>query len=222
MTSGAGRPASRRAPPSRSQVGRQARGEVGVGDGRREALVLAELRQHLAGQRDVDVAASASRSASPTRALVRRGAGRRRAGTRRRPRPRPRAARSTTASSASSSSGASSPSGPIRSRTVKRSSRGTSGAGRARGEVVERRRGPAGRSRCTSRKPSVVTSAVRAPRRSSSALVATVMPCAKAATPRRRGPPPRAAASRRRTGRAGVEGTFAVTRRAVRRARRGR
>ena len=38
------------------QVGGELRGEVGVGDRGREALVLAELGQHLAGERDVDVA----------------------------------------------------------------------------------------------------------------------------------------------------------------------
>jgi hypothetical protein len=38
------------------EVGGELRAEVGVGDRGREALVLAELRQHLARERDVDVA----------------------------------------------------------------------------------------------------------------------------------------------------------------------
>src|SRR5581483_8591062 len=61
----------------------------------------------------------------------------------------------------------------------------------------------------TSRKPSVVTSAVRAPRRSSSAFVATVVPCASTST----APTPEAAsaADTPAAWRPGTEGTFAVT-----------
>ena len=55
MTSGAGTPASLGAAGQALEVGGQLRGQVGVGHRGREALVLAELRQHLAGQRDVDV-----------------------------------------------------------------------------------------------------------------------------------------------------------------------
>ncbi len=79
-----------------------------------------------------------------------------------------------------SSSGVSSPSGTMRSRTVKRSSLGTSGGGRLRVRSYSDCRFWRPISR-TSRKPSVVTSAVRAPLRSSSALVATVEPCATVA-----------------------------------------
>ena len=70
--------------------------------------------------------------------------------------------------------------GPTRSRTVKRSSRGTSGSGGAASGRRARARS-VGAISITSRKPSVVTSAVRAPRRSRSAFVATVVPWAKAA-----------------------------------------
>ena len=79
------------------------------------------------------------------------------------------------------SSGTSSPRGPVRPRTPKQRSSGTSGGGcsthgRYRCARVWRRR-------CrTCSKPSFVTSAVRAPRRSRSAFVAIVVPCVKRST----------------------------------------
>ena len=55
MTSGAGTPASSAPPGQPLEVGGELRAQVGVGDGGREALVLAELGEHLARQRDVEV-----------------------------------------------------------------------------------------------------------------------------------------------------------------------
>ena len=91
------------------------------------------------------------------------------------------ARRSITVSSACSSIGVTTPRGPVRSRTAKRSSGGTSGAGRSRqGRYSSGRVWRA--SSITSVNPSVASSAVRAPRSSSSAFVPTVMPCAKRVT----------------------------------------
>ena len=75
------------------------------------------------------------------------GAGTRRAGRPRRPRPRPRAAPRPPPAALASSSGTSTPSGPIRSRTVKRSSRGTSGGGPVAPSGRRATAGSGGRSR---------------------------------------------------------------------------
>ena len=114
-------------------------------------------------------------------ALVLRDARRSAAGrSRRSPRVASRRRRIVSASP-SASSGRSTPPGSQRSATGKRSSAGTSGAGRARhGRYSSGRVWRAISS--TSVKPSVASSAVRAPRSSSSALVATVMPWPKLAT----------------------------------------
>ena len=123
---------------------------------------------------------------------------------------------SRTPASESSSSGVRTSRGVLRSTTPKRSSGGTSGDGRA-----AQRRYSWGRvwraSSITSVKPSVEISAVRAPRSSSSAFVATVMPCAKCVT-WLESVPARSSASETAAitpsdWSAGVVGTFAVTRR---------
>jgi hypothetical protein len=67
------------------------------------------------------------------------------------------------------------PSAPMRPLTVKRSSRGISGVGSCRLRSYCSKRFSV-RISITSRNPSVVTSAVLAPRRSISALVASVVP----------------------------------------------
>ena len=118
------------------QVGGEPRRQVGVGGGRGEALVLPELGQDLAAQGDVHVGERLP--AAPRRPASRApGARRRRGGTRRRPRPRLLRRRRRRPSRLASSSGAISPSGPILSSTVKRSSRGTRAGGRSCGQVVE-------------------------------------------------------------------------------------
>ena len=84
--------------------------------------------------------------------------------------------RCTIASTSAAASGSStSPSGPMRSLRVKRSSRGTSGLGSERFRSYCSKRFSE-RISMTSRKPSVVMKASRAPRRSISALVTSVVP----------------------------------------------
>ena len=222
MTSGAGSPASSARSASRAQVGAQPRREVGVGRRGGEALVLAELGQHLAGERDVHARQRRAQRLADRALVLGVQEGEEQAHRHRLDVGLAQRLADRALERCPRRAGSSSPSGPIRSRTVKRSSRGTS-ARRAVGASGRRARGGSGGAiSSTSRKPSVVTSAVRAPRRSSSALVATVIPCAKASTSPRPGRPPRRRPSRPRTGRAGVEGTLAVTSARRRRARRGR
>ena len=95
----------------------------------------------------------------------------------------PSAASRAATSRASSGSSARStvPSAVTRSFTSYRRRRGTSGSGlRQNGSYMCGMRSR--RSSSTSRNPAVVTSAVSAPRRSSTAFVATVVPCTTAAT----------------------------------------
>ena len=117
------------------EVGGELRRQVGVGDGGGEALVLAELRQHLARERDVDVPERLAHGLADAALVL---------GVQEREQQAHRdgldvglAQPSIASPTLSSSSGSTSPSGPMRSRTVKRRSRGTSGSGTALGEVVE-------------------------------------------------------------------------------------
>ena len=128
MIAGAGSPASAARPASRSQVGAQHGGQVGVDGGRREALVLADLGEHLAG--GADVHAGQRRAQGLGHPPLVGGVGEReqqphrhRLGRRRRAPPRPRA-RATPRRAARAR-----PSGPHRSRTSCVRSCGTSGGG---------------------------------------------------------------------------------------------
>ena len=118
------------------QIARQRRADIGVDDGRRDPLELLDLRQHLRGQRDVDVRAARVRCASRSRA---RGAGRgRRADSRPRP-PRPVRASAWRwrASSEAGSSGVSTrPSARSRSRTPSRSCARDQLLGRRQAQIV--------------------------------------------------------------------------------------
>ena len=133
----------------------------------------------------------------------RRGAGRRRSPRRR----RPSAASSARSTLAMSSGTSTEPSAASRSATSKRCLRSTTGLGRTKVGTKS-----AGILRLVrpismrSRKPAVVRTATRAPRRSSTALVPTVVPCTRRRTsraampravePREHRAPPRGAAAR--------------------------
>ena len=174
-----GQPALRRALGERAQVGADERRERRVDLGGRRALVLAERPGDLVRERHVDAGAQPRAQRRAERTLVRGVAvgvqqahGNRLGAARRdllgQTRRQPRAARST-------------PAGPMRSRAPKRRSGGANGAGQAAHSRYRSRR--AWRPSSTrSVKPSVATNAVRAPRPSSSALVATVIPCASSST----------------------------------------
>ena len=179
--SGPSRPIPSRPVRMRSTYERHQRPHVRVHDRRRRALVLALLAQDLRGQRDARVRQLLGEDrAEPL--LVRgvevrveeadgHGLDAERRAAVRRPRGTPprRAARSTV------------PSTVTRSFTSNRSRRSTSGGG-----LRQKRSYMCGirsrRSSRTSRKPAVVTSAVRLPRRSSTAFVATVVPCTTSLT----------------------------------------
>ncbi len=92
MISGSGSPRSTRGPRQPREVAAEQGGEVGVDHGGRGALVLAELRQDLAGGRDVHVGELRAQALGE-RPLVGSGRGRRRAGRRRPTRRRSRAPR---------------------------------------------------------------------------------------------------------------------------------
>ena len=175
------RPAAACARAAVAQVGGEQRGERGVDLGRRRALVLAERADDLVRERHVDAVAQALAQRRADRELVLRDRARRAAGRRRRPRARAATTRVATAAAPAAVSGSSS-SGAIRSR------RGEAQLGPARSAPGAPRTGGRARARfwrassTTSVKPSVATSAVRASRSSSSAFVATVIPCANART----------------------------------------
>ena len=176
---GLGQPALGRAP---RRAGRGSGRAAGRGRRRSPSSSSARTRGTAAAPRrggDVDPV-EALAQALGDRALVARARGRRTAGrsrpTRRRaPPPRRRSGRARRRSSASIT-----PPGPTRSpasiAVLRRHQRGRLG----RAEVVEARAGSGGAISSRSAKPRVATSAVRAPRCSSSALVPTVIPWANA------------------------------------------
>ena len=183
MISGSGRPASAACVGEPLEVAAQQRRQVGVDHRRRGALVLAEHAHELVRSRHVDarqrVLRRRGRRGARARDARRSGAGRRR-----RTRPARRAG-----------GGSMSASAPLVERAQRprrdRSARPRAGAARpAPAAPARARHGRYSSGRVwraissTSVKPSVVSSAVRAPRSSSSALVATVMPWPKLATSR--------------------------------------
>src|SRR2546425_11466076 len=95
----------------------------------------------------------------------------------------------TTRSTSRSASGSSTPAGPMRSATPTTCSRATSGGGCSRARSYSDARSWR-RSHSRSSNPSVVTSTTRAPRRSSRALVAMVVPCTSRSITESRVPPP--------------------------------
>ena len=119
------------------EVAAEQRGEVGVDDRGRAALVLAELRQHLVRGGDVDVRGAPRAAGRRSRARG-PGRGRRTAGrpppTRRRA---PRSAPTSRSSSLVARAARRPPRGRSRSRAPKRSSRATSGRGLRRAQPVQ-------------------------------------------------------------------------------------
>ena len=216
MISGSGRPGRGRALGEPLEVAAQQRRQVGVDHGRRRALVLAEHAHELVRRRHVHARAAPRSTARATRALVLGvRVGVQQADGDRLDVARRAGARASSASASSSSGAQRRPRASQRSRDARSAAPpGRAAPGRARhGRYSSGRVWRAISS--TSVKPSVVSSAVRAPRSSSSALVATVMPWPKLATSLRldagalehdAARPP----SRPRTGRAGVVGTLPV------------
>ena len=192
ITSGLGQPGLGRRLAEPAEVAAEQRGEVGVDHRRRAALVLAEARQHLVRGGDVDARAARSRRRAAIALLV----GGVEVGEEQADRDR--------LGAASSRSARREPLELVRRRAARprrraRSARRPRSAAPAldqrrrlrRAEAVEAGAGPGGRSRAGRRSPRVATSAVRAPRSSSSALVPTVIPWAKASTSRRAAAPAR-------------------------------
>ena len=179
------------------------RPHVRVDDRRRGALVLALLAQDLARERDGDARQLLAQDRAEPLLVLRRPVGveqadrdRLDAGVAQAPGDRARLVRVDRRA-------ATLPSAATRSASSSRSRRGTSGSGlRQNGSYICGMRSR--RSSSTSRKPAVVTSAVSAPRRSSTAFVATVVPWTtpsiRRARTRGRRPPrrPRVVVRRRR------------------------
>ena len=150
------------------------RSQVGVGDGRRQPFVLAVLRRHLVAACHVDSPGPEARQRPPARVTGLRSL----------------CSRQTATASTPSGIGGIGPTGSTStpsasSRPAPRAdARGrraaTAGEPRGHRETAD----PAEPISIRSAKPSFVTSATHAPRRSSSAFVATVVPCASTSTGR--------------------------------------
>ena len=184
-----------------AEIAADQRLQIGVGAGGREALVFAHLGRDLGRQRHRDIAAARGATASPTRrscaGLVKLCS--KPTATRLDSRA-PRASRSRARCFARRAASAPRPARRSRSRIGSRSRRGTSGGGRSMLMSYCSKRF-SWRISTTSRNPSVVSSAVFAPLRSISALVASVVPWMMSSTRRRARCRPRPGSNGRRSAR---------------------
>ena len=166
------------APRQLREVRRAHRFEERLDHSRDHAFVLAELRAHLVRAHDeLEAAPRAARPRRPARGAASRSACNRHtaiAST-----PSGSSAGSGRARRTASSSRPCASSRPVDLEAHGRAARAAR-AGRRTGRTATG--APGGRSRSRRRSPRVATSATRAPRRSSSAFVATVVPCASTST----------------------------------------